>query len=108
MGADMEISTIRASRRNSGHSRAAIRWASPSTMPVLPTPGSPTRTGFALRFCERIRATRRISSFRPITGSNFPRRASSVMSLAKKHEGLQNLRCRPFSRAIEDEEKSAS
>ena len=45
-----------------------IRWARPSTIAVLPTPGSPIRTG--LFFVRRLRTwmTRRISSSRPITG----------------------------------------
>ena len=50
MRAGIQISTILASRRNSGHSLDAIRCASPSTIPVLPTPGSSDedRIGFAL------------------------------------------------------------
>ena len=50
-------------------------------MAVLPTPGSPTRTGLFLVRRERIWITRRISSSRPMTGSSFPARASSVRSL---------------------------
>ncbi|KAG1323438.1 hypothetical protein G6F63_012995 [Rhizopus arrhizus] len=57
-----------------------MRCARPSTMAVLPTPGSPIRTGlFLVRRC-RIWMVRRISSSRPITGSSLPWRARSVRS----------------------------
>src|SRR5665648_227100 len=64
----------------SGTSPETIRWARPSTMAVLPTPGSPISTG--LFFVRRLSTwiTRRISSSRPITGSNRPRRACAVRS----------------------------
>ena len=55
-----------------------MRFASPSTIAVLPTPGSPIRTGLFLRRRERTCATRRISTSRPITGSSLPLPASSV------------------------------
>jgi hypothetical protein len=58
-----------------------MRWARPSTMAVLPTPGSPISTGlFLVRRCSTWMA-RRISSSRPITGSSLPRRARSVRSM---------------------------
>ena len=41
----------------SGTSPLTIRCASPSTTAVLPTPGSPIRTGLFLVFLERIRIT---------------------------------------------------
>ena len=50
-------------------------------MAVLPTPGSPMRTGLFLVRRERTWMTRRISSSRPMTGSSLPLRASSVRSL---------------------------
>ena len=59
-------------------SPATMRWARPSTMAVLPTPGSPMRTGLFLVRLESTWTIRRISSSRPITGSSFPRRARSV------------------------------
>jgi len=67
--------------RLSGTSPEAIRRAIPSTMAVLPTPGSPMSTG--LFFVRRASTciARRISSSRPMTGSRLPRRASSVRSL---------------------------
>ena len=57
-----------------------MRWASPSTIAVLPTPGSPTRTGLFFVLRDRIWITRRISASRPITGSIFPVRASTTRS----------------------------
>ena len=70
----------RRSRSDSGMSPATMRWARPSTIAVLPTPGSPMRTG--LFFVRRLRTwmTRRISSSRPMTGSSLPSSASAVRS----------------------------
>ena len=66
--------------RPSGTSPSTMRWARPSTMAVLPTPGSPMRTGLFLVRRESTWITRRISSSRPMTGSIFPWRASAVRS----------------------------
>ena len=64
----------------SGTSPATMRCARPSTIAVLPTPGSPISTGlFLVRRCSTWIA-RRISSSRPITGSSLPCRARSVRS----------------------------
>ncbi len=49
-------------------------------MAVLPTPGSPMRTGLFLVRRERTWMTRRISSSRPTIGSRLPARASWVRS----------------------------
>jgi hypothetical protein len=46
-----------------------MRWAMPSTMAVLPTPGSPMSTGLFFVRRESTCITRRISSSRPTTGS---------------------------------------
>ena len=62
----------------SGTSPATIRWASPSAMAVLPTPGSPISAGLFLVRRERIWMTRSISFSRPMTGSSLPARAASV------------------------------
>jgi hypothetical protein len=43
--APMSSATSRLSRSPSGTSPATMRWASPSTIAVLPTPGSPISTG---------------------------------------------------------------
>ena len=58
--------------RFSGTSLRTIRCARPSTIAVLPTPGSPINTGLFLVFRERMRITSRISSSRPIIGSCLP------------------------------------
>ena len=62
----------------SGTSLATIRWASPSTMAVLPTPGSPMSTGLFLVRRDSTCMTRSISFSRPMTGSSLPSRASWV------------------------------
>ena len=60
---------------------AMMRWARPSAMAVLPTPGSPMRTGLFFVRRDRTWTTRRISSSRPMTGSSLPDRAKSVRSM---------------------------
>ena len=64
----------------SGTSPSTIRWASPSTTAVLPTPGSPIRTGLFLVRRDSTWITRRISASRPITGSSRPSSAAWVRS----------------------------
>ena len=64
----------------SGTSPETIRWARPSTIAVLPTPGSPIRTGLFLVRRQSTWTTRRISESRPMTGSILPLRASSTRS----------------------------
>ena len=59
-----------------------MRSASPSTIAVLPTPGSPISTGLFLVRRLSTWIERRISSSRPITGSSLPARAASVRSRA--------------------------
>ena len=66
--APMSRAITRRSRSDSGMSPETIRWARPSTIAVLPTPGSPIRTGLFLVRRERTWMTRRISSSRPMTG----------------------------------------
>ena len=61
--------------RLSGTSPSTIRRARPSTIAVLPTPGSPMSTGLFLVRRDSTWMTRRISSSRPMTGSIFPARA---------------------------------
>ena len=70
------------SLRFSGTSPLTIRWANPSAIAVLPTPGSPTNIGLFLVRRERIWSTRRISSSRPMTGSSLPLWANWVRFLA--------------------------
>ena len=57
-----------------------IRCASPSTIAVLPVPGSPMRTGLFLVRRDSTCMTLRISSSRPMTGSSLPFLASAVRS----------------------------
>ena len=66
----------------SGTSPLMIRMANPSTMAVLPTPGSPTNMGLFLLLRVSIWSVRLISSSRPITGSSLPSRAISFKFLA--------------------------
>ena len=77
---DRSRAITRLSRSPSGTSPSTIRLASPSTMAVLPTPGSPMRTGLFLVRRLSTWMTRRISSSRPMTGSSLPCRAASVRS----------------------------
>ena len=49
---------------------STMRCASPSTMALFPTPGSPMRMGLFFLRRERICATRSISCSRPTTGSS--------------------------------------
>ena len=65
----------------SGTSPSTMRWASPSTTAVLPTPGSPMRTGLFLVRRDSTCTTRRISASRPMTGSSLPSRAAAVRSV---------------------------
>ena len=76
----MSRAITRRSRSDSGTSPSTMRWARPSTIAVLPTPGSPIRTGLFLVRRESTWITRRISSSRPMTGSSLPCSASAVRS----------------------------
>ena len=80
MSAPRSSATRRLFLRLSGTSPLTMRWASPSTIAVLPTPGSPMSTGLFLVRRDSTWITRRISSSRPITGSSLPLRAASVRS----------------------------
>ena len=68
--------------RFSGTLPAAICCARPSTMAVLPTPGSPRISGLFLVRRERISIMRWTSFSRPITGSSLPSRAFCVRLVA--------------------------
>ncbi len=76
----MSSATMRLFLRPSGTSPRSMRLASPSTIAVLPTPGSPISTGLFLVRRDSTWMTRRISSSRPITGSSFFSRAIFVRS----------------------------
>ena len=68
---------IRFSCRCSGTAPAATRAASPSTIAVFPTPGSPIRQGLFLPRRLRIWIIRCSSSLRPISGSSSAGHAPS-------------------------------
>ena len=71
---------MRLPRSDSGTSPLTMRNARPSTIAVLPTPGSPISTGlFLVRRCSTW-MVRRISSSRPMTGSSLPSVARFVRS----------------------------
>ena len=80
MSAPMSSSMTFLSLSPRGTSPFIIRHARPSTMAVLPTPGSPIRTGLFFVLRDRISMTRRISSSLPMTGSIFPSRTSCTRS----------------------------
>ena len=84
----MSSAITRRSRSDSGTSPETIRWARPSTIAVLPTPGSPISTGLFLVRRERTWITRRISSSRPITGSSLPCSATCGQVAAEALERL--------------------
>ena len=60
---------------------SAILCARPSTIAVLPTPGSPIRHGLFFVLLQRTCIRRSISLSRPIIGSSFPSMAFSVRSV---------------------------
>ena len=82
MSAPMSSDRSFLSCRLSGTSLSTMRCARPSTMAVLPTPGSPISTGLFLVRRDSTWMVRRISSSRPITGSILPSRAACVRSRA--------------------------
>ena len=67
---------------SAGTSPSMMRCARPSTMAVLPTPGSPIRAGLFLVRRAKIWMTRSISFCRPMTGSSLPASARAVRSVA--------------------------
>ena len=60
-----------------------ISWARPSTIALLPTPGSPIKIGLFFFLRHKISTTRWISRSRPTTGSSFPSDAHFVKSVPK-------------------------
>src|SRR5256714_820366 len=91
--APMSSAIRRRSRSDSGTSPETMRWARPSTIAVLPTPGSPISTGLFLVRRESTWITRRISSSRPMTGSSLPCSAASVRSRPKRSSGFCSCSC---------------
>ena len=78
--ADKSSEKIRLSFSVSGTSPSLIFCAKPSTMAVLPTPGSPIKQGLFFVLRLRIRMMRSISCSLPTMGSNLPWLANAVMS----------------------------
>ena len=62
----------------------AISCANPSTMALLPTPGSPISMGLFFLRRHNISVTRCISSSRPTTGSSLPSAAVTVRSVENR------------------------
>ena len=85
--------TTRLFFRLCGTSPLTIRCARPSTIAVLPTPGSPISTGLFLLRRDNTCIHRRISSSRPMTGSSFPSRASCVKSCPNCSSGFFVFSC---------------
>ena len=79
----MSNDTIRLSQRFCGHSPWKIFIANPSTIAVLPQPGSPIIIGLFFFLRDRICAIRAISWSLPITGSSFPFSANLIRSREK-------------------------
>src|SRR5688500_12008558 len=72
ISAPMSSDSTRLPRKPSGTSPLTMRCARPSTIAVLPTPGSPISAGlFLVRRCSTC-TVRRISSSRPMTGCSLP------------------------------------
>ena len=70
-----------------GTFRSWMRSASPSTMAVLPTPGSPTKTGLFLRRRQSTWMVRVSSASRPTSGSMSPLAARSTRLTVKAAKG---------------------
>ena len=65
---------------------SCILGAKPSAIAVLPTPGSPIRTGLFLVLLPNICTTRSISSQRPTTGSSLDSLANLVKFVPNSSE----------------------
>ena len=74
MTAAMSSVRMRCLAQRSGHSPFAMSCASPSTIAVLPTPGSPISTGLFFLRRDSTSMTRSISFARPMVGSSLPSR----------------------------------
>src|ERR1019366_6281582 len=92
----MSSAITRRSRSDSGTSPDTTRCANPSTIAVLPTPGSPIKTGLFFVRRESTWITRRISSSRPIPGSSLFCSAISVRSRPKRSSGLCSCSAWPW------------
>ena len=80
----------------------SLRWifsASPSAIAVLPTPGSPTKSGLFFRRRQRIWIVRSSSGPRPISGSISPFLARSLRFTANAFSGSPIV-CGPSSSGV--------
>ena len=76
--------TMRLPKRTGDVRFWAINCASPSTMALLPTPGSPMSMGLFFLRLHKISDTRMISLSRPTTGSSSPSAAAFVRLVEKR------------------------
>jgi hypothetical protein len=90
---------MRLPRRKAGAEPSAMRRAMPSTMAVLPTPGSPISTGLFFWRRPSTVMVRRISRSRPAAGSSLPSAASRVRS-RPKWSSTGVLLCEPWRSAV--------
>ena len=83
------ISRLKISAFSSGFGALpfTISHAKPSAIEVLPTPGSPTRSGLFFRRRHKICAARSISFSRPIKGSVLPFCASMFKLVVYRSSG---------------------
>ncbi len=88
----MSSRKILASARIFGTRCSWIASASPSTIAVLPTPGSPTKTGLFLRRRHSTWTVRSISDRRPMSGSMRPFAARSFRLTVKVRNGSRTVR----------------
>ena len=94
---DMSSMMTRLSKSTRDTFFCVMRKASPSTMALLPTPGSPMSTGLFFFLRLRICATRSISCSRPTTGSRRPSAAARVMSVPNLSNTGVSLVVRPWA-----------
>ena len=87
---EMSRARIFLSRSGGGTWPFTILWARPSTMAVLPTPGSPMSTGLFLVLRQRIWIIRSISVSLPINGSSASI-AGSLRQVPGKLDQAQRL-----------------
>ena len=97
---DRSRAMIRLLARKIGTLPSTMRSARPSTMAVLPTPGSPSRMGLFLVRRERIWMMRSTSTSRPISGSKPPSAASVVRSRPYSVRNGSSFFCCDASRSL--------
>ncbi len=86
-----------------GTAPSMMRVARPSTIAVLPTPGSPSRIGLFFVRRERIWMIRSTSFSRPMSGSKVPVAASWVRSRLYSARNGSSFFCLETSRSLMSE-----